>query len=350
MSKVNNIPTVTSKDTKTVILEAYEAAVKVIKELENQKFDPVQIKTQKENKTLIESATKTIKSVPSLLELVNNLKANATIELEQIVQKVIETTEKYNDLDKAMILKQKELEDIFGLTDAAYDVAAMVQAKENMLKYYSEKNEADIKLAKEQLEAIRIECANDREAARKEIKELDDASLKRRKDEEEEWAYEFERSKKRKENELADNLANLKKAEETKAIEIREEAKKVLNEAKIQLNDVQDKAIEFEAMQAEIEYLPERIKEATDKAVQQKEKELNHKFYSEKAIIEKDKESQLAIKDNRIKMLEEKIAEMTIQIASSNEKLDNAYKEIKDLSQKAVEATRPQIYSQQERK
>lgn len=97
---------ITMKSTKQEIMDAYEAAMKKIEESETGKDDPVAMAKVEKDKKIIESAQ--------------------MIAEDNILNPVI--IERYENLKTAIEMKNKELQELYGIETKANSLVAMINA------------------------------------------------------------------------------------------------------------------------------------------------------------------------------------------------------------------------------
>ena len=98
---------VTIKDTKQVIFEAYETAVKELKATNTSKFDPSAVKAAKVKVETVE-------------------KAEAIVEMNILNGEIVE---KYNSLKEAINMKESELKEYYGIEKGIESILALIEAK-----------------------------------------------------------------------------------------------------------------------------------------------------------------------------------------------------------------------------
>ena len=176
---------ITMKSTKQEIMEAYEEAMKKIAESESGKDDPVAAAKAENDKKIIESAQMIVE--------------------DNILNPVI--IERYENLKTAIEMKNKELQELYGIETKANSLVAMINAykdKEIELKdkYNARTKELDDEFTKKEsilkdeiasLEKSKEDLIN---KIQNESDELIKSLNKKHKREEEEYEYNLKRSRK----------------------------------------------------------------------------------------------------------------------------------------------------------
>lgn len=91
-------------------------------------------------------------------------------------------------------------------------------------------------------------------------------------------------------------------------------------------------------MEEKVAKIPELLKEEYEKGKAEATEKLNVEYNHEKILVQKDYESALNRQNDKIESLTTELSKVTKQNNMLQEKLDNAYMEIKELATKTVES------------
>lgn len=258
--------------------------------------------------------------------------------IQDFVAKVGEVKEQYSSILTAIEAKKKELKDIHDLEVEANSLITVVAAKDKLVAEKTElaqkvvadaKDEAETLLteAKEKAAKLTDSALEEARKIRDDIAEEKAQTEKMRAREQEEYAYEFNRKKKADIDTLQDELDA-----KVKLIVEREEAVSE-REAKADELDkkVADLTAEIETLNANIEKkIEEAVKEAKDKA--------DKSAGIAKAMLSKDYDAKISIKDARIETLEEKAEELAEQLAKAQAQVSNANDKVSEMAKSALKA------------
>lgn len=308
---------ITMKSTKAEIMEAYKAAVEKLDTRDRMIDDPAKEAAKAKKVEVIASADKTAK--------------------EDIFNP--EIIKKYNDLTEAITMKQIELDDLYGIEAKANAMAAMINAykeKNEELKENQAAKEAEFDLRmKEKKKALESEIADleqhkkdvmnsiDVEAAAK-IKEIEQA----RKRDEEVYTYNLNRSRKIENDKWEDE-----KADREKILELRETA---ALEKETELNAKADHVKELEA---KVEEIPTLIAAATEEGIKKGKADADKSNAFEVRALKKDAEYQKQLLEDKNERLAEDLANARAEKVELQQKLDDAYAQMRELAAKTVEST-----------
>lgn len=308
---------ITMKSTKTEIMEAYMAAKKKLDEQDAMKDDPVAEKLKAKNAEIIASADETAKQsifAPEILE-------------------------KYNNLCAAITMKEKELQDLYGIEAKANSMIALVNAYKDKeleiketLKNKKDEADAEYEAKKAEIEAEIAELKNKKESILKSIDEeskvLVEELKKTRKREEEEYTYNLNRERK-----IAEDKWTDEKAVREKALDDREEE---LNEREAAITGKEDY---MEELKQKVEGIPALVEQATADGIKKGKADADKSnAFEVRAINTKNEYEQKALNDT-ISRLESDLAAKKEENAMLHEKLDAAYAQMKELAAETVKST-----------
>ena len=306
---------ITMKSTKAEIMEAYKAAVEKLDTRDRMIDDPAKEAAAKLKTEVIKSADATAK--------------------EDIFNP--EIIKKYNDLTEA--IKQLELDELYGIETKANAMAAMINA-------YKEKNE-ELKEAQAAKEAeIEAELGEKKDTLKAEIEALKqqkqeiicsiNAEAKARENEikltrsreEDEYTYNLKRSRKAENDKWEDE-----KAAREKILELRETA---ALEKETELNAKADHVKELEA---KVEEIPTLIAAATEEGIKKGKADADKSNAFEVRALKKDAEYQKQLLEDKNERLAEDLANARAEKVELQQKLDDAYAQMRELAAKTVEST-----------
>ena len=297
---------ITIKNTKAEILEALNEALEREKNLSQMKYDP----EKEEKKQKVEKAIETSK--------------------ENVEQKIFsnELNSKFKDLELAIEEEEKKLKDLYGIEKELVNLVAVVNAGKDYMAELEENKKKKTDELNEQIKELEAEYKLKQETLEKEY-ENKAKSLKTERDREvEEYNYKIKREREISNNKWEDEKAKreleLAKKEYDVAI-LLEEAKKNAEH----LKELEEKVNEIPSL-LEKEYAKGR-KEATADV------EKENKYSTE--LLKKDFQNTIDRQNDKIESLKEEVTKINAEKASLQEKLDQAYNQIKEMATKTVEAT-----------
>lgn len=308
---------ITMKSTKAEIMEAYKAAVEKLDTRDRMIDDPAKEAAKAKKVEVIESADKTAK--------------------EDIFNP--EIIKKYNDLTEAIEIKQLELDELYGIETKANAMAAMINAykeKNEELKEAQAAKEAEIEAElgekkdtlKAEIEALKQQKQEIIDSVNAEAKARENEIKLTRSREEDEYTYNLKRSRKAENDKWEDE-----KAAREKILELRETA---ALEKETELNAKADHVKELEA---KVEEIPTLIAAATEEGIKKGKADADKSNGFEVRALKKDAEYQKQLLEDKNERLTEDLANARAEKVELQQKLDDAYAQMRELAAKTVEST-----------
>lgn len=308
---------ITMKSTKQEIMEAYEEAMKKIAESESGKDDPVAAAKAENDKKIIESAQMIVE--------------------DNILNPVI--IERYENLKNAIEMKNKELQELYGIETKANSLVAMINAykdKEIELKdkYNARTKELDDEFTKKEL-ILKEEIASLEKSKedlinkiQNESNELTKSLNKKHKREEEEYEYNLKRSRKVENDRWEDE-----KAAREKELTEREAA------VKADETELADRTSYIEELEKKVEEIPELIQDAKDKAFAEGKAKADKSNAFEVRALKQQNDYNTQILEDKVDRLYSEVDCLKAEKANLQAKLDDAYAQMRELAAETVKST-----------
>ena len=297
---------ITLKNTKAEILEALNEALEREKNMAKMKYEP----EKEEKKQKVEKAIE--------------------VSRENVEQKIFseELNNKFKDLETAIQAEEEKLKNLYGVEKELSNLVVVINAGkdymaelENEKKTKTEELNNNIKELEEQYKLKKEELEKEYELKAKTLKMERDREV-------EEYNYKLKREREISNNKWEDekfqreNELSKKEAEVTILLE---DAKSDVEHIK----DLENKVDEIPAL-LEKEYAKGK-KDATN------ELEKEHKYATE--LLKKDFQNTIDRQNDKIISLKEELEKSNMEKNALQEKLDQAYNQIKEMATKTVEAT-----------
>lgn len=327
---------VTINDTKKVIMDALKAAEKKLEQYENGTLDPQAAAIMKENIATVANAELSLNDV-NFGANIATLKRQITTALDSITASVEEQQKVYSDVRKAISLAETELEELFGIKAEALSLVNLINAKEEVAKKYETEHAERVAAAKGELEKLAEEQEEAKATFKKERLEEIAETEKTRKREQEAWEYNFEREKKFKEDQLADQI-------KAKQLEFDEKCNEFTKELNAYESTLDQKKSELEKREANMDALDAKIKELTESrdkdvadAVAKAKSEELQRHMAETAKIQSDADHKVALVESKNETLTQALEKANKENASLVAKLEKAYEEIREIATKTID-------------
>jgi len=300
--------TVSVKSTKQEILDAYENAMKSLK---NQDSEAAVLDFEKEKPEKNSGSSKKQPAAPtphSLVAEVNELKQSLTSRLNEVADEIYNQAEKLNEVKKLVSDSQKELEESFHIKQTATTL-------KNILALHEQRKaelDAEQENRKKEVERARIEL--DREE-----KERLDELKKQRSREVEEYSYTLKLTRQKEEDEY--------KRKQLEREEILRKREKEVDAAEKEFKDLQKAAADFEKT------LQHTVAE-TEKRI---EAQISTRLKTEFNLERKDYEREKQLADLTITNLKNTTKTQEAEIVELKKQLAVATTQVKDIAIKVIE-------------
>lgn len=305
--------------TKQEMLEAYNTLLKQLQEKEKTELRPEEEIEKKKKKEVVEIADSL--SSAGVAKAVSDLKLEMSKTLIQLSERLEEEVVKYRKVKEAVEVKERELEEIFGIQKASQSLAALLETQNRKRQEFE--NEDEIR---------RKDREKDEELYEAKLKERDAEEVRRRQREKEEYEYTFKREQLLNKNKSDDEKLKLEK----ELLAKKEAVEKQLAERERQLSEKEDKLIE---LQKKVDSFPKELDTAIQKAVKETTERLQAEARNKEEFLKKSFEGERGVLSVKIESLERLSKDQKEQITKLSQQLEKAYQQIEDIAVKTVGST-----------
>ena len=296
---------ITSKSTKSQILDAYNKAIKKLNEIEASKDDPVSQKESQMKKETFEAADKIVD-----MGILNP-----------------EITGQYKSLELAIEMKKNELKDLYDLEVEANSLTAMINAHKDTQRELEEEAKENKKAIEAEIKALEAGLKAKEEEVENEVAEERERVSKIRQREEEEYQYNLKRKRQLEDDEWEDN----KKARES-VIASKEEdltnKEKELLEKETYIADLEDK----------VASIPDQVAAAYEDGKKEGKAKADKSNAFEVRSLETKHEYEVQNLQNQIDRLEQDLETEKSKNNDLQNKLDDAYTQMRELATNTVQS------------
>lgn len=320
----------TVSNTKQEMLEAYTAILKQLEVQREAELKPEKKLEEKKAKEVIQVAESL--SSEGVAREISTLKIETGKTLAQISDRLEEEVNKFRAVQNAIVLKEKELQELYEIEKSAVALAALIESQ-NQKRQAFESEMADKKeTLNQEIETLRAEREKEKIDYEAEIKERDIAEKKRRDREKEEYEYSFKREQKIAKDKFEDEKAKLEKEIQIKKEQMEKELKareKVIAEHEEELNELRKKVASF----------PKEMETILSKAIKENTDRLNLDAKNREELVKKEFIGERNVLTTRIESLEKSVKEQNEQIAKLSQQLEKAYQQVQEIAVKTIEGS-----------
>jgi hypothetical protein len=313
--------------TKQEMLEAYNAVLKQLEAQREAELKPEKKLEEKKAKEVIQVAESL--SSEGIARETSNLKIETGKMLAQISDRLEEEIGKFKAIQNAIVLKEKELQELYEIEKSAVTLAALIESQNQKRQAFelemAEKKEA----LSQEIEALRAQREQEKKEYEEEIKERDMTEKKRREREKDDYEYSFKREQKLTKDKFEDEKSKLEKEIQIKKEQMESELKereKVVAEKEEELNELRKKASVF----------PKEMETAVAKAIKETTEKLNLEAKNREELQRKEFVGERNVLTTRIESLEKSVKEQSEQIAKFSQQLEKAYQQVQDIAVKTI--------------
>lgn len=318
---------VSMTSTKQEMMEAYNSLLKQLQEKEKVELKPEAVIEKKKGREAIEVADAL--SLEGIVKEVGDLRLNIGKMLTQVSDSLQEEVQKYKKVKDAVEMREKELEEIYGIEKEARSLVALIEAQARKREEFEIEMGKEKEEIEEELGALRAEHDKEKKLFEIRQKELIEQETLRRQREKEEYEYAFKREQQLARHNFDDEKArqekDLKFKKETQERELLEREKRVAEDEK--------RAAE---LQRRMDNLPKEIEAAVQRAVKETAEKLQAEARNREELLKKTYEGERNVFVAQIESLEKSTKDQKEQIVRLSQQLEKAYQKVEDIAVKTV--------------
>jgi len=315
-------------NTKKEMLNAYNELLNRLEAKREAELRPEQQAVEKKENLAVEVADTA--SAQDIAREVAALKSSITSMLNEITDKLETEVDRYQQVKKAVDVREKELHEIYGIERAASSLSALLQAQKERRDGFDEEMAARKAELEQEIAERRSAWKEEETAHAAALKERDAKDKQERERKAEEYSYASKR-----EQQLAKEQFEYEKTRMERDLVLkREEMEKDLTEREqkvaAQENETKDLRTQVAAAKKELD-------QAVAEAVKQTTERLQADALTQRQLLEKDFEGQRNVLESRIDSLQSTVKEQATQIAKLSNQTEKAYSQVQDIASKAIE-------------
>jgi hypothetical protein len=316
--------------TKQEMLEAYNAVLKQLEAQREAELKPEKRLEEKKAKEVIQVADSL--SSEGVAKEISNLKIETGKVLAQISDRLEEEIGKFKAVQNAIVLKEKELQELYEIEKSAMTLAALIESQNQRRQAFESEMAEKKEALSQEIETLRAERDNEKKDYEEGIKERDVAEKKKREREKEEYEYSFKREQKLAKDKFEDEKAKLEKELHLKKEQMESELKereKVIAEQENELNELRKRVSAF----------PKEMEAAMTKAIKETTEKLNLEAKNREELQKREFIGERNVLTTRIESLEKMVKEQSEQITKLTQQLEKAYQQVQEIAVKTIEGS-----------
>ncbi|RZI47578.1 hypothetical protein EDM53_01210 [Rickettsiales endosymbiont of Peranema trichophorum] len=316
---------ISTKNTKEQILSAYHEAVAELESREN-KQDLGVSKQKSDAKEVVAKALEDTKC--DIFSDIGKLKSKLMKEVDSINQQLVEQCDRLDNLRRAIAIEQKYLEEVYGIKEQAARLSALLLAQDKEKEEFVKWIEGEKQKFTTEMAVEKAEWSKQRLQLETKYKEQKELLEKTRVRDEEEYEYNLKTSRLKEVDDY--NYRRTKQEQElmaTKDAMVKREEELAGKEH--HLRELEDKVASF----------PSTLEAAVSVAETKVREQLQLEYHHSISLKDQEHEGTRKLYEQRIKSLEEKVAEQDLLIKDLNEKATSAVEQVKSIAYRALETS-----------
>jgi len=320
----------TVKNTKQEMLNAYHALLQEVEEKSQDQLKPEKIMEEKKTQTMVQAAE--AMSTDGVVKEINELKLDMGKMLSGLSHQLEQQVQRFQDIQQAIDIKEKELREIYEIEKTAASLAALIEAQNQKRDAFDGEMAQRKEALENEIRTTRAEWEKEKKEKEARMKELEAAEAKRREREKEEFTYAFQREQQLTRNKFADETAKLENEVQARKEALEKELKertRALTESEAELKDLRAKSGKF----------PAELEASVSKAVKETSEKLQASAKNQVEMMNKQFEGERNVLTTRIESLQATVKQQTEQIAKLSQHQEMAYEKIQNIALKAIEGS-----------
>ena len=317
------------KNTKSEMLEAYQALAKQLEAKRQAELNP---ERRLEEKTA-EQAIKVAATVAAegLDREIGGLKSEIGKMLADVSEKLAAEAGRFRSLQKAVEVKEAELQELYGIEKSASALAALIEAQNQKRRDFETETTQQREELKREVDETRLAWQKERQTHEAELREREASEKKARDREKEQFDYGFKREQQSLRDKLNDEKTTLEKELRLKKETVEEDLaarERVLVEQETELN----------TLRASAAAAPKELEAALDKAVKEATDKLKLEAKNREDLLKKEFEGGRNVLTTQNESLEKTVKHLTEQNERLSKQLELAYQKVQEIAEKTVES------------
>ncbi len=322
--------TLSEKNTKQEMLDAYRAVVRQLEEKHAAELHPEKRLQEKKADEAVAMATGL---APDGVErALGNLKADIGKNLAEIAERMAAEVARFKAVQKAVEAKEQELRELYEIDKAAASLAALIEAQNQKRREFDNEVVRQKEELTREIEATRADWEKEKKSHELELRERDALEKKAREREKEEFSYFFKRDQQATRDKLNDEKAAL----EREILGKRESVSKELAERE---KAVAAQEKELTELRQRVEAFPKELASAVDRAVKEATERLKGEAKGREDLLRKEFEGERNVSAARNEALEKMNKDLSDQSGKLAKQLEAAYQKVQEIAEKAIEGS-----------
>lgn len=328
---------VSTSNTKREILDAYDALKKSLEEKSKLELKPEKRIEEKKVKEVVQVANSL--SSEGAVRSIDSLKMELGKMLSELSEKLENAANQYNDIKKAIEVKEKEIKEIYDIDKSAYSLAALIEAQRQKREEFEHEIESLRRELTEEVSDTRMQWKKEKTAYLEEKKDTEAEEKKKRVREQEEYRYSLEREKEIVKNRFEDEKAKLEKEISVKREEFEKAFKKKEKEIEEREKLVSERERKIGELEKQVERFPKELDAVVNKTIKETTEKIQAEAKNRELLLKKEADGERNVFLSKIEALEKNVTEQNSQIEKLSAQQEKSYQKVQEIAMKSIEGT-----------
>jgi len=328
--KKSDVPKISMSSTKKEMIAAYDEVLKQLEEKEQTELRPEKVKEEKRKQEAVGTAEDV--AAEDIGSKVSALKLDISKMLTETSDKLETEVSNYQKVKEAVEVKSSELQEIYGIEKAASSLASLIEAQTKKQVEFETQMAERRAVLEQEIASTRAGWEKEKKAHEHQTKEMLATEDRERKQEKEDYTYQFEREKKLALDRFQDEMAKREK-ELAEKIEVTEKDLMQREQA------VSQKEQELGNLQKKVENFPKELEAAVAKATKQLEQQLAKDASYKEGLLRSQFDGEKNVLNAKMQSLEQTAKDQADRIAQLSKQLETAYQKVQEIAEKAIEGS-----------
>jgi hypothetical protein len=329
-ANVEDVPQINPNSTKKEMIEAYEAVVKKLQEKRETQLKPEKVVEERRAQETVKAADAL--SSETVVQGIANLKISIGKMLSGIADQLEAEVTKYRRIKDAIDLREKEIEEIYGIERSASTLAALVEAHNQKKAEFEAEMAAEKESLTHEIEETRQQWEREEQEHDQQKKEREEAEERARKRAKDEYDYAFKREQRLAQDKFSDETGK----QEKDLAEKRQQGEKQLAERERAVAAREDELKQF---QTRADAFPAELDKAVAKAVKEALDRQQAAAKNREDLLQKEFDGERKAMTMRVQSLEKNAQEQQAVAERLSAQLEAAYQKVQDIAVKAIQGS-----------
>lgn len=323
--------------TKKELLDAYEETLKQVQEKREAELRPEERREEKKEQEVVMVAGAL--STEGIAREIGELRLEIGKLLARISDSLEEQVGRFQSLRNAIAVKEKELQELYGIEKTAASFAALLEAQNKKREEFDTEMATRKEELRLEIESTRLEWVREKKDYEAKTKERDAEEKRKRDREKEEFEYGFVREKQLARDKFEDEKQKTEKEIQTRKEQVERELVERERAVAERERVIAEREGDLRELEKKVAGFPKEMDAAVSHAAEDTTEKITLSAKNREELLKKEFEGERNVLTTRIEALERSVKEQKEQITKLSQQLEKAYQKVEDLAVKTIEGS-----------